>query len=217
MKIVKTKKTKLEIPIPDGWHEVSFEKGFQIVSTEMKDIDVLSLISGIPVKTLNEQTDLESISYFVNSLLFLKTLPLKRNPEFPSKVNGVELPWINYGDKFDLGKCTVEQVEEMKQLIRETNPKNDIETFEIFPTLCSIYLYPILTNKPYDHDEAFNYVPKVEQIDFKTIINMGSFFLLKLSVLESGQANEWQIHRTAWRKFKRALSRLTQRLVFMAP
>ena len=101
MKSVYTKKTKLQIPLPQGWHDVKFIDGLRIVGKEMSEIETLSIVSGVDKKKLEKETDLETIQYLINSLLFLRTLPIKKHPEFPRSVRGVKLPYVNYSDKFE--------------------------------------------------------------------------------------------------------------------
>lgn len=219
MKSIRTKKTKLEIPLPEGWHDVPFNVGFDILinANNYDDIKILSLLSGIPMETLRKETDLETIHYVLNSLLFLSSPSYKKYPEFPKSVQGVDLPYVNYSDSFDMGKCEVGQVEDMKALISKHNPKTDHDVISLYPKLCAIYLQPVLKFEDYDYDKSMCLVDEYSEIDFKTITNMGAFFFRRLNGLTFGLPKRWQKLHSLKRKSKRVFGNLAQRLASMLP
>lgn len=208
---------KLDLKVPDGWHEVSFNTALKLFrSPELKDYEILALLCDVPVEAVRNSTDLENVSMYVNSLLFLKSLPIKNNPEFPNRVNKHILPWVNYSDKFDLGKCTVGQVEDMKYLIANKGSE-EIDQLESCIDLVSIYMDGI-ENKEYDYSRAISNVKRYgDEIDFKTVLNMGLFFLMRLSALSNGSASRWLKVPTLARRSWLVFMSWVQRLVSMLP
>lgn len=228
MQTITTRKTKLEIPIPDGWHEVPFHIAFQLIARDdLKETDILSLLSGVDRETLRKETDLETITHFTNALLFLNSLPDDEGGMFPASIQHPEkderipMPRVSNG-KFDLGNCSTGQVEDMRETLKKHNLKEDaapIEVFEVYPKICAIYLQPILKpqkpDEPYDYQVAMEYVDTIEKIDFKTIYLMGNFFLWKLNGLVNGSQTAWQKHPSSLTKLKRALNAWGKRLASM--
>lgn len=221
---LKFKSSGLRFTLPSGWHEVPYIKGLQIISSKKKDLEVMALLmkdldgNDISLDKIKSSTDLTTIHYVKESLLFLKELPIKKYPEFPKKVFDIELPYVNYADHFDLGQCTVGQVEDMKSKLKNKKFKNDIETIEIFPVLCAIYLQPIIDNSNYDSKRINKITEKIEkELDFKTVINMGNFFLQRLHVLVNGQMKELRRAHSLRMRLRLAFSNLLQRLVSLLP
>ena len=220
MKSVFTKKKKLEIPLPQGWQDVPFDVGFRVKTKPMNDIELLSSVSGVDVSDLRKSTDLETIHHLTKSLLFLNDWPQNETPEFPREVKGKPLPYVNKKDKFDLGGCEVGQVEDMKALIQETVNDNltDWDIINIYPKFCGIYLQPILQGKEYDYESAMYYSKQLrKELDFKTVVNMGAFFLWRLSDLVNGSQNDKPKLSTLLRKLRPGLKTWGRLLAFMLP
>lgn len=214
MKSVYTKKKKLEIPLPEGWHDVPFNIGLKIKTDEsLKYLDQLSLLSGVDKEVLRSSTDNQTVYYLANSLLFIQGYPLKEHPEFPKSVFGKELPYVVYSDTNDLGECSVGQVEDIQEVIKIAEPKTDIDVIKLYPKICAIYLQPIINHEDYDYKKALNYAEELETtLDFKTTLNMGAFFLQRLHDLTSGlNPDVLKVNRVK-KKWKRALGNLVQRL-----
>lgn len=212
------KKSNLSFTLPSGWHDVPFNKAFEIITQDLTDLQIISILTGHSVKLLKQSTDLETIHYLKQSLLFLNEDPIKKNPEFPVKCMGKPLPYVNYADKFDLGKVTVGQVEDMQAEIAKVDQEDEQGILQVFPVIIAIYMQPIYNNKPYDYDEAIGMVKDVEeQVDYKTMINMGSFFLRKLAGWSTGQKNSLQKVLSPLLKLKQVFSNYLQLLVSMLP
>jgi len=214
MKSVFTKKKKLEIPLPQGWHDVPYNIGLKIKTDEsLKYLDQLSLLSGVDKKILRSSTDNQTIYYLANSLLFIKEYPLKERPEFPKSVLGKKMPYVMYSDTNDLGECSVGQVEDMQEFIRSVNPKTDLDVIKLYPTICAIYLQPIIKHEDYDYKKALNYAKELEAaLDFKTTLNMGAFFLMRLSDLTNGLNPDVLKVKQVKKKWKQVFGNLVQRL-----
>lgn len=204
--------------MPGGWHEVPFIKAFEIITQELSELEIMSLLTGHSVETLKQSTDLETIHYLKGSLLFLNKSPVQKNPEFPISVMGKALPYVNYSDKFDLGKVTVGQVEDMQAEIQKVDQEDEQQILQVFPVLVAIYMQPIIDNGFYDYDKAIKIVSVVEeQVDYKTCINMGSFFLRKLAGLSNGRKNSLPKILSPLLKLKQGFNNFLQRLVSMLP
>ena len=228
-----TKKQHFEFEVPDGWHEVSFSHAYQILTQKFTDVELLALLSNKLVSDLRKVTDLEAIRYLIDSLTYLQRLPVKKNPEFPKTVTRlshdpdhseveelteIALPWLNYYDDFDLGGCSVGQVEDMSQVIKDRNAQTDLEVIEIYPKIVAIYLQPLFQPKDYSYVMAMKFAQTVEEdIDFKTVYNMGLFFLTRLSGSIAGSQNGSLPARSMKTKSVRALGGWVQRLVSMLP
>ena len=228
--------------LPNGWHEVSWIKGFHILSKAdtLTDLDVLSILSEdndgkqIPLKEWKRQTNLETIDYLISSLTYLKDLPIGKYPEFPRAIldpetgHQADLAWVNYYDRFDLGGCEVQQIEDMKQVWADLNPQTEIEVYELYPKFCAIYLQPMLNpvrdaegkvseDGAYDYQLAMMYEKKINDLDFKTVLNMGAFFLQRLIDLHSGSKSAWQKPYSVLKRLRQVLGGWLQRLVSMLP
>lgn len=215
--MLQTKNTKLQIKLPAGWHEVSFNKAFEIITQERNPIEIISILSGHSVSLLKASTDLETIYYLKESLLFLNSDPIKKYPEFPVSFMGKLLPWVNYADKFDLAKCSVGQVEDMQAQIQKVDQDDSDAVIQVFPVIVAIYIDPIYHQSDYDFDRAMKLVNKVEEQDYKTVVNMASFFLMRLVALSDGLKKGWPSQVLRRLKLKQGLMNLVQRLVSMLP
>ena len=215
MKSVFTRKSKLEIPLPQGWHQVTFNKAIDVIEQNYTSVELLAVLSDLDPKEISKATDHESIYYLVQSLLFLQDIP---KAEMPSKAMGVSIPDVDDSDRFDLGKATVGQVEDMKMVLqsRQNELKDDLAVIKIYPEICAIYLQPLVLKKEYDYDAAMLYAKHLESnCDFKTIVSMGAFFLWRLSDLTSGLMKDKQKRPTRKRKLKQAFRSLGRLLGFM--
>ena len=215
--MLKLKKSKLKINLPDGWHEVSFNLGLKIVSQKINDpLKLMSLFTKYSEEKLKQSTDLETIYLMMDTLLFLKQDPIKNLPEFPYKVLDIDLPWVSYHDSFDLGGCSVGQVEDMKAYIQNNLPKDskDVDVLEISLALVAIYLDPYLNKSDYDYNRAIKSISSLgDKLDYKTVINMGGFFFEKLKGLTVGQVRGLKRRDTIRRKLTLVFRNLLQRLV----
>ena len=122
----KYKLGKLPIEMPTGWHEVPFETGLEIMRQEtLNEVKILSLLTGQTEKVIRSATDAATIVHFANAFDFVNRMPRNlRHPEMPRsmKFRGEEriiLPYTVYGDRFDLGKASTGQVQDMKLIIAE--------------------------------------------------------------------------------------------------
>lgn len=206
------------ISIPDGWHEVSFNKGMELLRIKevLKDYEVLAILCDIDTKKLSKATNLENLSYIYNAITFLGQLPLKKNPEFPTKVMGYDLPWVNYEDKFDLGGCEIGQVEDMKSLIINKSSE-DYDYLQSCIDLVAIYMDKIIHGE-YNYSRAIHNIDKYgTKVDFKTALNMGFFFSMRLKGWKTGKKNKWQSLVSLKRKSWRVFTSWVQRLVSMLP
>jgi hypothetical protein len=220
--MLRLKKSGLILKLPNGWHEVPFVTALELLTQDLSDLDVICKLSGIPKSKLEESTDLETIFYLRQSLLFLQSDPSAKNPEFPKSVTykGIkhQLPWINYGDVFDLGQASVIQVEHMQSELGKIKLDDNIQVMQLFPVVCAIYLQPIITGESYNYNKAIKLAPEIEKhLDYKTVTNMGSFFLMRLAGLLGGLKNKSLSPFSRKRKVRLVFTNLAQRLVSMLP
>ena len=227
MEKFKIGKNKLRVSLPSGWHEVPFDKGVTILEGEMSEVEIMSLLSGVDKKELEESTDFETIFYLMNAYTFLKTLPDLTTPQIPRSVKFnndiVIFPHVIYSDKFDLGKISVGQIKDMEMVITnmlyqigedgiEKKEVTNFETIRICPYLVAIFLQKVI-DKKYDYDKAMKMVDEVSrQLSFKEVIHMGYFFLQRLSVLRLGSRKGSLKLGSMKRRFRRALMSLMQRM-----
>lgn len=211
--------------MPSSWQDVNFKTAIKILSSKLSEIQVMSLLSGVPEDELKESTDLETIYNFIGAFTFLTRLPANvENPEMPNSVKFgdrvVIFPHVLYADKFDLGKCSVGQIKDMEMVIAQktkeiTNGKRsltELELMTIMPFVVSIYFQALIDHK-YDYDKAMKLVPEIEEkLSFKEVINMGYFFFRRLIVLNNGLSKGHPRQSLMIRKLKRVFWNLTQRL-----
>jgi hypothetical protein len=125
---------------------------------------------------------------------------------------------VNYGDVFDLGQASVIQVEHMQSELGKIKLDDNIQVMQLFPVVCAIYLQPIITGEAYNYNKAVKLVPELEKhLDYKTIMNMGSFFLTRLAALLDGLKVRSLSPYSRRRKAKLVFTNLVQRLVSMLP
>ena len=210
----KTKKTGLEINIPNSWNEISWSDGFYLLAHggEMTDIALLSFLSGISIEKLRQETDIESIHYLIHSLTFLADYPSFDKASFPREYGGTSLPWIDKYDIFDLGGCSVGQVEDMRMIITQANAQSDLEVVQLYPQICAIYLQPIFYGPAYDFDKAKLMSEVIQYDSFLPVYNMGAFFLKKLSGLPTGLQSVKRSRFSVRTRLRRALRNLRKLL-----
>lgn len=217
-------KKKLKITLPDGWHHVPYNSAIKLKKGGLNSVQILSILSGVSEQKIKDSTDLTTIYHLTGTMLFLNTWPVKKEPEFPKQVFGHRLPWVSYYDNFDLGGCNVEQVADMQQYITSKQKElkeedlTDLDVVKMFPVVCAIYLQPIVQGEKYDYNKALKYANVIEsKLDFKTVYNMGAFFLKKLNALINGYQIESPNQNTLKKRFKLAFMNLVQRLVSILP
>ena len=134
------------------------------------------------------------------------------------------MTWVDYYDKFDAGRASVGQIEDMKNYLSqkrkaiEDKDKFGLELyFDIYPVFCAIYLDPILNEDDYNYERAISGTLKriKKEMDFTMVLNMGAFFLKKLYDSTNGLKKEYTKVSKLLRKLKRALTIFLLRLVSM--
>jgi len=220
---------KTPIEMPTGWHDVNYNKAIKILTEDLNEIQTLALLTGRSEKEIRTATDTETIFYFMNAFLFVKGLPQKIN-EFPRSVKlGADrliFPFVSYADEFDLGKADVGQVEDMLLMITKMNKEfigdeerilTELELIQITPFLVAIYLQKILDGK-YNGEKALKLVDRVkEELSFKEVVSIGTFFLSRLPSFNNGHPNLWRKYNSKVKKLKRGFLNLIQRLVSLLP
>lgn len=220
---------KTKIKIPSGWHEINYNKAIQIIEGELKEIQILALLTDKTEQQIRGATDPDTIYYFINTFQYIHSLPQKFD-DFPRSVKlGVDrlvFPYVSYGDKFDLGKADVGQVEDMLMIMMKMNKEfigeeerelTEIELIKITPYIVAIYLQKLLWHS-YDGTKAMALVDRVkEELSFKECLSIGYFFLSRLRNFKNGQPKELKAYHSKSKRLKRALMNLIQRMVSMLP
>ncbi|MDA1120855.1 MAG: hypothetical protein O2887_10275 [Bacteroidetes bacterium] len=206
--------------LPQGWHDISYSKGLKALEAD-NEVERLSVLSGVSCEELRASTDIDSIFYFTHAFTFLNSLP---EGAFPNSVKfgseRIVFPFVNYSDEFDLGHCSVGQVEDMQGVLVRMNKEfigeeervlTEGELLQICPHVVAIYLQGII--EEYDGKKADMLVKRVkDEISFKDCVSMGYFFFKRLSGLMSGQRSRLQKRHSSLRRLRLAFSGLMQRL-----
>ena len=190
-----------KVNLPDGWHDVKFKHGVKILETEMNNIDIFSLFSGISKDEIRSVKNQESVYYFMQGFPFLNSLPDVADIPMSVKIDGLfyHLPFTDNLDKYDLGNASVGQIEDMKACIKnlyydmveedaegQRRATTALEDIKMKSYITAIYLQPFISGE-YDYSEAMELREKLEdQLSFKDIHAIGNFFLLRLTGLTSG-------------------------------
>lgn len=226
----KYKLGKTPVEMPTGWQDINYNKAIQILTSEMSSVEMLALLSNKTVKQIRAATDIKTIFYFVNAFTFINRLPEKIN-EFPRSVvfgpDRLVFPWVSYADEFDLGKADVGQVEDMIEMLKTKSAEfigdedrellEPLELIQITPYFVAIYLHKILEGE-YDGEKAMKLVERVkEELSFKEVVSIGTFFLTKLPNYINGSPSVWKQYNSSLRRLKRAWKNLIQRLVSLRP
>lgn len=226
------------VKLPSNWSEVPFHKGLKIFEGELNEIEILALLSDREPEEIRKSTDIETIFYLINAFTYLGKLPDELNFPYSAKTKDDILlfPNVDLDNKFDLGECSVGQVEDMQSIIvkecttyakddkdedgNSTGKPTDEESKQMFsesmkaiPAIVSIYIQKIIDGE-YDGKKALARVSEVEQMSFKDVYVIGSFFLQRLVGLRGGQVKELHQRNTVLKRLKRGLTGLTRRLGF---
>jgi len=227
MEVYKIGKTKVNLPT--GWHDISFEKGIDILSNEYNEVKTLSILSGESEDKIRDSTDIDTIYYFANAFTFLNKLPDTMG-EFPLSIKlgdeRILMPYIV--DKFDLAETSFGQVGDMELMIKKmckTSPEGEkvtkeeliqmgIEQMNTAPYLVAIYLYKIVHYK-YDGKEAMKFVERIKkEMSFKDVVSMGYFFLQRLPAFRSGSNQSLLTLLSMKRRLLRVLKLSIRHLVY---
>jgi len=236
METFKLGSSKKKISMPSGWHEVPFYKGLQIMEGGLSDIEIMGLLSDTDPEEIKNTTDSESIYYLMGAFLFLQDMPKGlEHPKMPQSIKiddrYVIFPHVIYQDEFDLGKSSVGQIKDMEMVMlnmgtqflandedneeeeqKENRPFTQLETVKMCPKLCAIYIQKLI-DKKYDYDTAMKLSEKLERsMSFKEMINIGYFFLLRLSAFKNGQKKGYQKRPLIPRKLTRGFMNLIRRM-----
>lgn len=206
------------ISMPTGWHDVKYNKAIEIIG-EDDELIIFSKLSGLDIKDVRAVDDGETIAYFLSSFRFVFDLPNESQMPLSIKVGDelLPLPTVVYEDPNDLGRISFGQVADMKELfvkkVNATEKLTKLDEIELMPDIVAIYLQPII-NKEYDFNKAMKLSERIkEEMSFKDICSMGSFFLQRLAVFMSGLKTSYRSPNWIARKWKQALRKLTRFLV----
>jgi hypothetical protein len=214
---------KLKLNIPQGWHELPWIKGLYLFShPTMTDTEIMALITGVSEDEIRAVNDRGVIGKLLDTFFWISNPPNHEHPEMPKVIHldgqYYHVPFVVYNDKFDLGNTSVGAIEDMKASIKKAidgiPEPTLLDHMQAYPELVAIYLQSL---KGYDHFKAMQLVPHVKVLDFKTVYNIGNFFLLRLSGLNNGYQNESSRANTLRRKLQRVFWILIQRLVSTLP
>lgn len=199
--------------MPSGWHEVSFKNAMEVI--HMDDVEVFSKLSGIPLEECRELEDPEALSYFISSFRFLKNHP--QIAEIPlSFMYGDErilCPETDWQDIKDLGKMNVGQLNDIKSYylkhFEELSTGDDwkpssSEIYQVMPGMVAIYVQKLI-DKKYDYGKAMSMVEEVqENMSFKDVVAIASFFLLRLNASLIGSQKTQPKSQSVIKKAKQA-------------
>lgn len=231
MEKFKLGKSKKEVMMPSGWHEIPFYQGVKISEDNLNEVETLALLSNCDVEDIRSATDPESIFYLLSAFRFLREMPLGLDkPQIPNsiKFNGhhIIFPHVIYQDIFDLGKASVGQIKDMEMVMvnmgtefrKDEEEENqdraftELETIKMCPSLCAIYIQKLI-DKEYDYDTAMKLSSEIEQhLSFKEVLNIGYFFLKRLADLNDGQTKSYRKSPSIIKRFKQVLTNLIRRM-----
>lgn len=210
-----------KVSLPDGWHDVPFYKGLEIMKSNSEKIDAFCIITGLDKSFVRSLKDPSSIEYLMGTFLFLKDYTFKAEMPLSIIYDGdiIHIPNVDHDNPFDMGQAEVGQIEDMEVIIRselkDVENIDAIRTVEIMPKIISIYVQKLI-DKHYDHRKAMSIVKTIEQtMSFKDVMCMGYFFLQKLKDYTNGFQSNYR--KSSWmkRKLKQASTILTNHLVSM--
>ena len=216
-------RNKVKLKIPNGWHELPWIKGLYIFQhPNISDVELMALITGVSEDEIRAVNDTGTVSKLLATYLFLGNPPDQDHPELPRcvELNGTfyHVPFTVYDDPYDFGNASVGAIEDMKAAYGEAVKGIDepllIDCMKSYPKIAAIYLQSL---HGYDYNKAMELVKPIESLDFKTVYNIGNFFLKRLNGLRSGHLQGSSRRGIVRRKFKRAYWILMQRLVGILP
>ena len=216
-------RNKLKVSITNGWHELPWLKGLHLFTNpHMSDVEIMALLTDKSEDEIRAVNDTDVITKLLNTFFWIGNPPDYHNPELPKVVKVGEqvfhVPFVVYNDKFDLGNTSVGAIEDMKATIKRVTEGIEtpsvLEYMQAYPEMVAIYLQSL---KGYDYNKAMAMVEDVKQVDFKTVYNIGNFFLWRLGGLRNGFHLKLSQQNTLIVKLQRAYWILMQRLVGILP
>lgn len=226
----KRKINKKTFNMPDGWHDVTFDNAMTIIKDNLNNVEIFSLLSGIPITEVKKLNKGEDVHYFLEGFPFLKKLPDINNPQVPRTIKykgeRYSFPHVLLDDEFDFGNTNVDQIEDMKAIIVNMNKDilkdedrqlTHLELFEIYPYITAVYLQPII-EKNYSHARAMRMAKSIKaELSFKEVLNMGNFFFQKSIGSINGFQKGSLLPNWMTRKYKQGRRILVRLLDSMLP
>jgi hypothetical protein len=179
--MIKFKLNGKPLKIPSSWDDPTFGQYIKIIQTNASATDVISIFTGIDIKTL-KKAKIEGLEMIMQSLSFLK-----KSPQWEGvcdKIGKYVLP-INSKGKFDIQFESLGQFEDMRSIMNKVPEDNALELTKSFAQYVAIYLQKIRDGE-YDQDKAGIMLDEVYAMPAKEVITVGSFFFLKLLSLSRG-------------------------------
>lgn len=214
--------------MPTGWHDVSYANAMTILEDDLNEIEAFCLLSGMSLDEASKIEDYETVVYFMRSFGFLSKRPDPVNAHIPLSIkfgdDTVLMPAMIYEDTDDMGKMTIGQINDLKDVYKQSllQLKSDeedwkpteLEMLSIMPNLVAIYVQKIVDGE-YDKGKALA-MDIENSMSFKDVANMGYFFLKRLNGFMNGSGNTFQKHHKIRRKLKQAYRTLMRSMVSMA-
>jgi hypothetical protein len=212
---------KLKLNIPNGWHEIPFKIGIELMENpNYNDVEVMALITGVDADTIRAQTSYTTVSQLLTSFTYLQELPNPKYPELPKVVNVAGetylIPFVTYNDKVDMGNCSIGAIEDIKAHVKANTDEDSIQldVIRLYPVITAMYLQSL---KGYSRSKALELSKHVDSLDFKTVYNIGNFFLLRQNGLTTGSHLSHLKQNIVVKKLRRVWYNWTQRLVSILP
>lgn len=175
---------------PKSWKEVTFKQFATLNSEGVSDSYIVSIMTGLSHKEIQEMRDLDKYHEILKSLTFLNKVPdfteLPEKTTFRGKI--LDIP-------DDLGNLTVIQIEHMKSLLANKTSETD---YSLWTKSVAIWIQGMI--EEYDFGKAMELVPEVEMMPCKDVLGIGSFFLKKSTGYINGILNNVQNSYTPSKK-----------------
>lgn len=156
--------------IPKSWDDVSFRQYINLAKASDDYIKVLSLFLHIDYNTI-KKAKVENFDTLIASLAFMKTPP--HWEESPTKLGKIKMPK-------DITWETVEQFEEMRQVIVKFDVNDSLAQIEQYRRIVAIYYQPLKDNSEYDSEKSEYLLDEIDNMSCIEVISMGRFFFAKL-------------------------------------
>jgi hypothetical protein len=204
----------IQVNIPERWEEVTLEQLLKVNAGCERNIEVLTIFTGLPESELNKSKGYKTIEEITLTLSYLNNpIPFSFSDtpkEIVFKQEAFSLP-------FDLGEQTIAQYEDMKLVCQEYYQEEGeeidmIKRLNAYVKAVSIYLQPIVDKSDYDYKRAEALENEIFKCSAVEVADWGNFFIRKFTELRAGILSSVQASIIPTKKPKQD-SRNSQRIL----
>lgn len=170
---------KQKIEIPSDWNDLTYKQYVDYLASDGRLTSTLSIFTGIPQDVISK-ADITGLEQLIITLSFL-TKPAQFK-DTGMNIGKYKLP-LNERGEYDIQFESLGQFEDMRALMAKAGTTDGL--LNAYAGFVSIYLQKVLDGD-YDYSKAIAMIPEIESYNAAEVINLGSFFILRLSNLLTG-------------------------------